>query len=201
MIKIFLESKNSSTPEYVFINTLLRFMGVDSSIFNLIPVNGKDSLHLSANHFIQNTLEGGTNLIIFDADSTENNGGYERRKDELKEVISRLGIEAEIFLFPDDEHDGDFETMLESVARKDLHEGFFGCFKDYEYCLGDRYIHPNRKGKLYAYITSMRLSNRQRRSIGSGNWLFENNDFWNLNSPSLEPLKSFLNKNFMQDNQ
>lgn len=192
MIKIFLESKNSSIPEYVFINTLLRSMEINPSLFNLVPVNGKDSLHLSRNHFIQNTPEGGTNLIIFDADSAENSGGYEKRRGELSDKLVTLGIEAEIFLFPDDRNNGDFETLLESIARKDIHDGFFSCFKDYEYCLGDRYVHPNRKGKLYAYITSMRLSNRQRNLIGSGNWLFEDENLWNLNAPSLEPLKDFL---------
>lgn len=196
MINIFLESKNDSTPEYKFVAYLLQFLGIDPQLYDIIPLNGKDTLHLAKNQFIQNTVNGGTNLIVFDADTEENNGGYEKRKEELIAKLAELNIVANIFLWPDDSHDGDFETMLESLARKDLHSQFFGCFNDYELCLGHQYIRPNRKGKLHTYVTSMKLSNKQRRNIGSGDWLFDNKDLWNMDSDNLLPLKSFLKYHF-----
>lgn len=196
MINIYLESKNRSTPEAVFIKTLLQFMSITSDRFTIVPINGKDNLHNSRNHFIQNTIEGGINLIIFDADSPENSGGYSRRKNELEDKFSKLGITGELFLFPDDSNDGDFESLLEKVARRDLHDSFFGCFNDYELCLGDKYVHPNRKGKLHAYITSMKMSSENRRNLGGGNWLFDNEEYWNLNDKVLDPLKSFLMSHF-----
>lgn len=192
MINVYLESRNSSTPEYVFINTLLRTLDISIEKYNIIPVNGKDSLHLARNQFIQNTIEGGVNLIVFDADYPVNNGGYQRRKDELQKKLSELGIEAELFLFPNDEADGDFESLIENIARKDIHARFFDCFHDYEQCLGKAYIHPNRKGKLHTYITSMPLSNSQRRKLGSGEWLFTDDRYWNLHDPILTPLKTFF---------
>ena len=158
MINIYLESKNRSTPEYVFVNTLLHFMNIDPDQFTIVPINGKDNLRNSRNQFLQNTAEGGINLIVFDADSPENLGGYNRRKAEIQNTLLEFGIDSEIFLFPDNNNDGDFESLLETVARGDIHEPFFGCFNDYELCLGDRYVHPNRKGKLHAYITSMHMS-------------------------------------------
>ena len=194
MIKIFIESKNSQTPEYNFLETILRVFGYNPQSSVIVPLNGKDTLDLARNQFIQNTVEGGTNLIIFDADTAINGGGYNIRRKEIETKLRDLHIQADIFLWPDNCNDGDFETLLESIARKDLHERFFGCFNDYELCLGDEYLCPNRKGKLHTYITSMKLTNKQRNKIGAGHWLFENKDLWDLDSVNLTALKKFLSK-------
>ena len=124
MIRIFIESRNRTTPEYKFVDTLLKSMGIDPASYEIIPLNGKDTLHLAKNQFLQNTAEGGRNLIVFDADSEENLGGYRRRKDDLVSKLNHLDITAELFLWPDDNEDGDLETLLESIARKDLHSQF-----------------------------------------------------------------------------
>lgn len=196
MINIYLESKSNKTPEYVFVRTLLSHIGVSPELFSIIPINGKDSLHKAKNQFIQNTLEGGLNLIIFDADTPDNNGGHALRRLEIENTLARLGIESDIFLFPNNQDDGDFESLLEELALKDRHQAFFGCFNDYEMCLGNDYVHPNRKGKLHAYITSMKMSGMKRRNIGSGEWLFDNPDYWNLDAEYLLPLKQFLLSRF-----
>lgn len=94
-----------------------------------------DSLHLARNQFIQNSVEEGINLIIFDADTEVNGGGYKKRKEELLAELKVLKIDAEIFLWPDNGNDGDFETMLESIARKDIHDRFFGVIKIMNYVL------------------------------------------------------------------
>ncbi len=192
MIKIFIESKNHLTPEYNFLSTILRVFMYNSQPYEIVPLNGKDSLHLARNQFIQNSVEEGINLIIFDADTEVNGGGYKKRKEELLAELKVLKIDAEIFLWPDNGNDGDFETMLESIARKDIHDRFFGCYQDYELCLGNEYLCPNRKGKLHTYITAMKLTKKQRDKIGSGYWLFENDTLWDLNSPKLDPLKAFI---------
>ena len=192
MIKIFIESKNHLTPEYNFLSTILRVFMYNSQPYEIVPLNGKDSLHLAKNQFIQNSAEEGINLIIFDADTEVNGGGYKKRKEELLAELKVLKIDAEIFLWPDNGNDGDFETMLESIARKDIHDRFFGCYRDYELCLGNEYLCPNRKGKLHTYITAMKLTKKQRDKIGSGYWLFENDTLWDLNSPQLDPLKAFI---------
>ena len=76
MIKIFIESKNDLTPEYNFLITILRVFKFNSQPWQIVPINGKDSLHLAKNQFLQNTMEGGINLIIYDAYSDKNGGGY-----------------------------------------------------------------------------------------------------------------------------
>ncbi len=200
MIRIFIESKNRFTPEYKFMATLLKNMGYASDSYEIIPLDGKDTLHLAKNQFLQNTAEGGQNLIVFDADSPENLGGYDQRKADLESQLEALNIKAELFLWPNDNEDGDFETLLESIARRDLHKKFFDCFSDYEACLGNEYQKPNRKGKLHTYITSMKLNNRQRRTIGSGDWLFEDKNLWDIESPSLAEIKMFISSHFLENN-
>ncbi|MDE7418907.1 MAG: hypothetical protein K2N35_01710 [Muribaculaceae bacterium] len=171
-------------------------MSLDPATYEIIPLNGKDTLHLAKNQFLQNTAEGGRNLIIFDADSKENLGGYQRRKEDLETQLHDLEIPAKLFLWPNDQDDGDFETLLEGIARKDLHKQFFDCFNDYEACLGREYLKPNKKGKLHTYVSSMKLSNSQRRTIGSGDWLFEDETLWDLESPTLCRIKEFIISQF-----
>lgn len=194
MTNIYIESKNLSTPEAIFLSTFLGQLDINSSSYQIIPLNGKDNLKNARNLFIQNTLEEGENLIIFDADGPENSGGFSSRKGYLEGLLKELGITAEIFLFPNNTDDGDFETLLEGTARRDSFRRFFECFEDYELCLGNDYVHPNRKGKLHTYITSMKLSNAQRRKIGSGAWLFDEEKYWDLHSEVLAPLADFLKK-------
>ena len=122
---------------------------------------------------------------------------------ELFELRRSLGIEFDIFLFPNNKDDGDFELLLENIARQDIHgERFFRCFSNYEECLSSHigmdgqpmYLCPNRKAKVYSYITSMKLSNAERKMIGKGYWLFDNEAYWNLDSEYIVPLKEFLLK-------
>lgn len=193
MIKVFLETSKKTTSEYVFIRTLLlKVLQADSSMFKIECVDGKDNLSNAANMFKINTEEGGKNLLIFDADTEENGGGYKERKTFLENKLKELNIEADIFLFPNNADDGDFECLLEKLALTEKHKRFFDCFSDYEHCLGTDYVAPNRKGKLHTYISSMRMSKTKRDRLGSGEWQFDNTDYWDLNHLYLQPLKDFL---------
>lgn len=58
--------------------------------------------------------------------------------------------------------------------------------------MGTDYLSPNLKGKLFTYISAMPMSKTKRDRLGQGQWLFENNDYWNLESEALEPLKDYL---------
>lgn len=76
MINIYLETGKKSTSEYVFIEALLKILDIKKSLFRIECVNGKDNLPNARNTFIANTENGGKNLIIFDADSPQNGGGF-----------------------------------------------------------------------------------------------------------------------------
>ncbi|WP_278582626.1 DUF3226 domain-containing protein, partial [Prevotella denticola] len=131
-------------------------------------------------------------VIIFDADSLGNNGGYETRKKEIEEVLEENNAQAELFLFPNNEEDGDFETLLEHLIQKEKHTQMLDCYADYETCLGNDYVHPNLKGKIFTYISAMKMSSSERRKLGNGEWMFDNAEYWSLESDYLKPLKAFL---------
>ena len=86
------------------------------------------------------------------------------------------------------------------VARKDLHSVFFDCFGDYEICIkgvknadGKQVYHaPDKKAKAFTYISSMPLTNSQRRHLGRGEWLFANPEYWDLDSDRLGSIAFFL---------
>lgn len=193
MIKIFIEAGKPSTSEYVFIKTLVtRILDIDSGKFKIECVDGKDNLDKAANIFKTNSEEGGINLIVFDADFPANKGGFKVRQEFLQQRMAELGIEAELFLFPNHNDDGDFEYLLEQLTQSERHKLFFDCFGDYETCLGSNYLTPNRRGKLHTYISAMPMSKTKRDKLGQGEWQFENTDYWDLNKPYLDPLKEFF---------
>lgn len=113
------------------------------------------------------------------------------------------GVEFRYFLYPDNETDGDVEMLMESTTRRDLHRVFFDCFKDYEVCVSGvkdekgepKYNVPNLKNKLHTYMAAQKLPRKLRSRFGSGDWLFDNPDYWNLHVSALEPLKAFLADN------
>ena len=193
MTAILLETGKKSTPEYVFLSTLLRYLGLDSVKYEIITVGGKDNLPNVSNKMRDVELNGGKNVLIFDADTAINGGGFSVRLSEIKATLSSKGVNAEIFLFPNHQDDGDFETMLDRIANRTSHKLFFDCFSDFECCVSPQYIAPNLKGKLHTYVSSQKwLSKKQRDNIGKGEWLFEEERLWNLGSPELQSLKDFL---------
>lgn len=204
-VNLFIETKNTKTPEYVFFKILLERIKKEYGIveYEIIPTDGKDNLEHIANKFKENTLEDGRNIMVFDADfSGIDEGGYESRRKYLEAYKKSLEIDFELFLMPNNKEDGNFETLLESIARCDLHPKFFECFDLYEICINTeknsdgkpKYKTPNKKGKLHTYITSMPLSKKEKDRIGSGNWLFEDTKYWDLDSDKLKPLIEFLRK-------
>ena len=202
MVQVFIEAKREDTPEGVFLRTLIQEFVPDSFPFVVNAVNGWSNLCEPANVMLMqtNSQEGGKNLVIFDADSQENGGGHALRLKTLKEKLAAYDLQAEIFLWPDNQSDGTVESLMLDVARKDLHAEFFDCYGDYEACLrgvkdadGSLTYHcPDLKAKAFAYISSMKLSNNHRKHLGRGDWQFDNPDYWDLGSEKLEAIKAFL---------
>lgn len=202
MNKIFIESRKPETPEYQFLETYITsVLAIASSQFSIYCVNGKDNLWNVAPQFQEAEITGGNNLVIFDADTPLNGGGYEKRKHELTERMRALNLHAALFLFPNNHDDGIFENVLEHMMLYDKHHRFLDCFSDYESCLGDQYVHPNLKSKVFSYISSMKdLPNSKRKLLGSGKWQFDNPSYWDMTTDYLDPLKDFLKENLTTDN-
>ena len=206
-VKIFIEAKDANTPESRFLSAILDTLLISTDQYEILHTNGYTNLMDSpdANNIDimkANTDDDGKNLVIFDADTDVNGGGFEIRRDYLLQRRDTLGVDFELFLWPNNKDDGDVEVLMESIARKDLYPELFDCFSKYEHCMSQRkkengeafYTTPNRKGKLHTYINSLPLSNTKKKKFGSGEWLWTSNEIWDLNSDNLIPIKEFLKR-------
>ena len=196
MTRIFVEGRDADFIE----KYLISFMGENGGRWEIISTNGYTNLALIDQQFKENSDRGGINLIIFDADFPETNGGFAVRYEYIEEKIKELSISGEIFLFPNNKDDGDFELMLENVINEE-HRCLLDCFEGYENCIGrhcdekgnPKYITPNRKAKKYAYVESFKKTRKEREKFkNKKEYFFNNPNYWNLNSEYLNPLKEFL---------
>lgn len=207
MVKIFIEAKDKRTPESEFLKAILDKIGVASDTYEIITTDGYTNLLDSAdasniNSLRANSDAGGINLVVFDADTDYNKGGFAKRGSELLSKRDYLGLVFELFLWPDNKHDGDVEVLMESIARKDLYPEVFECFEKYEHCISKRkneqgdpfYVTPNRKNKLHTYFSSLPISRSKKKKAGRGAWLWDDANIWDLDSESLNPIKDFLTK-------
>lgn len=197
MVRLFIEAGHEKTQEYVFLDTLIQYLGFARKQYEIICVGGKNNLVKAANKFKENTLEGGKNLIVFDADTSATGCGFTTTLQRINQELQGNGMQADgIFLFPNNADDGILENLLELLMQKKTHKQWVDCYSDYEACLGDQYLTPDLKGKLFTYISAQKtLSNTKRSKLGSGQWQFNDTRYWNLNAPELQPLKDFLRNN------
>lgn len=207
-IKIFIEAESLNVPESKFLAAILKHLGFTPDKYELMPTGGYKNLMDSTNAsnvglLLANTDAGGKNLVVFDADTADNNGGFEKRKTELLARRDELGLSFELFLWPDNSRDGDVEVLMEDIARKDLYPELFDCYSKYEHCIslrknedGKTFYHlPNRKNKLHTYFTTLPISQTKRDKAGKGVWLWDDASIWNLDAEAMKPIKEFLLNN------
>ncbi len=216
-ILIFVEGPSDK----VFLEVYLYFLeDLPIKNFKVQNIKGKDNL---SKRLLEIEKYDKT-LIIFDADKD-----YESNKKEILKVVSKTKqtiSEEQIFLFPNNQDDGDLETLLLEIAK---HDEFLKCFEGYLECIKSKEhykpIRNIRKNKLYAYLEEFGLEkffqytwdtkkkNNKKKLIiddkdgdeieikdqykGDYEKLKEVIDF---NSKSLIPLKNFLER-FAKNNQ
>ncbi|WQV49102.1 hypothetical protein KVM46_01955 [Helicobacter pylori] len=148
-ILIFVEGPSDK----VFLEVYLYFLE-DFPIknFKVEDVKGKDNL---SKRLLEIEKYDKT-LIIFDA-----NKDYESNKKEILTVVSKRKqtiSEEQIFLFPNNQDDGDLETLLLEIAK---HDEFLKCFESYLECIKSKEHHEPikniRKNMLYAYLEVFEL--------------------------------------------
>lgn len=201
MTKIFIEAENNKTSEYHFLRTIINIFFPKKEVV-FIFMKGIGNLY---NETILNQIrlaqEIGEQVIVFaDADTEDKGAGYEKRKADIEHGMAVHNVSFQYFLYPNNQNDGDVEVLMENVARRDLHSIFFDCFEDYEKCISSvkndlgepKYNVPNLKGKLHTYMAAQKLPRKLCNRFGSGDWLFDNKDYWNLDVEPLQPLKAFL---------
>lgn len=208
-IRLFIETKTTDragnelySNERRFVQHLITLVGSHISDQVIITgTGGFTNLKNYVNELQRNTDNGGINLVIFDADFPETNGGFATRRDELLKLKADHEVEFELFLFPNNQEDGTFEHLLEQLVTVQ-HQGILECFERFSQCIKGRnnpnYLSPDQKAKIYTYVSTQKMTQEQEREFKKGNWYFENPDLWNFDAEALNPLKAFL-KAFLQE--
>ncbi len=147
-ILIFVEGPSDK----VFLEAYLYFLeDIPIKNFKVKDVTGKDNL---SKRLLEIEKYDKT-LIIFDADKD-----YESNKKEILSKTQQKIIEEQIFLFPNNQDDGDLETLLLEIAK---HDEFLKCFEGYLECIKSKeHYKPIKnisKSKWYAYLEVFELQN------------------------------------------
>ncbi len=113
--------------------------------FDIIHVEGKDKLF--SDEFckrIENILKNKNQeyrqvCVIFDADikkeNQESDAGFDNKLKHIREKFKEKETDfpkEQIFLFPNNQDDGDLETLLLEIAK---HDDFLKCFEGYLECI------------------------------------------------------------------
>ncbi|WP_120812502.1 DUF3226 domain-containing protein [Helicobacter pylori] len=206
-ILIFVEGPSDK----VFLEVYLYFLeDIPIKNFKVQNIKGKDNL---SKRLLEIEKYDKT-LIIFDADKD-----YESNKKEILKVVSKTKqtiSEEQIFLFPNNQDDGDLETLLLEIAK---HDEFLKCFEGYLECIKNKEhykpIRNIRKNMLYAYLEVFELQKFFQYKWDTNNKKNEENiiiddkgkikeehqeeyeklkEVIDFKSKSLIPLKNFLEK-------
>lgn len=208
MTRIFIESGTNqsakhgkqTTNEQNFVEEFIahhfptKRKGVD---YEVIGIGGKDSLENSVFPFMENTLAGGKNVLLFDADTKDNAGGYSTRSTELLAEKERLALDFQLFLWPNNRDDGDFESLLMKMINPS-HQCLLDCFAGFEMCIRGNdpkkeiYRTPDRKSAIYTYIHTFIKSQSEEKMMKSGVWFFNESRYWNLDADAGKPFVDFL---------
>ncbi|MFP6101985.1 DUF3226 domain-containing protein [Helicobacter pylori] len=147
-ILIFVEGPSDK----VFLEAYLYFLeDIPIKNFKVKDVTGKDNLSKRLLEIEKYDKA----LIIFDADKD-----YESNKKEILSKTQQKITEEQIFLFPNNQDDGDLETLLLEIAK---HDEFLKCFEGYLECIKSKeHYKPIKnisKSKWYAYLEVFELQN------------------------------------------
>jgi len=151
----------------------------------------------SAKTLFENHIVDGYKIIVIqDADNpNKQDGGVELRLEYLLNIKRKLNLEFEVFLFPNNEKDGDLETLLLQIVNQDYFAKSFNCYKKYSDCVkqiadiefGDELLED--KNLIFNYFRTFNGMENAKEV----NRIF-NEDYWCFTSETLSPLKSFLEK-------
>ena len=166
--------------------------------FDVIGTNGWTNIPNNEYEFKENTDNGFANLVIFDADEERNGGGFAIRQAEIQALKSD-SIDFDLFLWPDNQTDGDFELLLSKIVNPE-HQCLLDCYEHFEDEVRandpeeEKYDTPGRKGEMYSYISLQKMSQKQKKELSKGYWMFDDSKYWDLSSDALKPLIEFLKK-------
>ncbi|GAA7831190.1 DUF3226 domain-containing protein [Helicobacter pylori] len=206
-ILIFVEGPSDK----VFLEVYLYFLeDLPIKNFKVQNIKGKDNLFKR----LLEIEKYDKTLIVFDADikkeNQERDAGFDNKLKHIREKFKEKGTDfpkEQIFLFPNNQDNGDLETLLLEIAK---HDEFLKCFEGYLECIKSKEhykpIKNIRKNMLYAYLEALGLENLDIFD-DKGKIKEEHKEEYeklkeviDFNSNSLIPLKNFLER-FVENNQ
>ena len=144
------------------------------------------------------TDNGGTNLVIFDADKD-----FEMRQEELTEWKERNNLNFELFLLPNNHDGGELEDLLVKIINPE-NQPVLDCWERYEDSLstvdipwrkGEPLTIPAKKTKIYAYLEALLGESRKQKELIKENKRdYKNANHWNLQAEEILALVDFLKK-------
>lgn len=166
-IKDFLSHMNKLHPDDIFQNTL-----------------GWTNLANVKQRFQENTDKQGRNIVFFDADLNPH-----ERLEAINLKKNQLGLEFELFLFPNNLDPGCVETLLCSIIGPEFNN-VIECFNAYCNCIENIELgHPiGIKSQFFAFAEATGQDTKLQKID------FTNNIFYDLNHPQLESLTHFVNQ-------
>ena len=163
---------------------------------NILITDGKTNLDKFKPLFKLNSDNDILSIVIFDADI------FNEENDKFVELKKEFPIE--YFLLPDNQSNGDLETLLAQIINQD-NKVIFKCWEGYENCLKTSirkegvFTTPARKTKIYAYLEALLgESNSEKDLIKERDRNYRNTNHWDLNAPALINLKQFLDQYFQK---
>jgi hypothetical protein len=177
--KIFVEGLDDKK----FIQDYLKYIDRYSPNISIEDTGGWTKLNLAEPQFTENTFLDGINITIFDADTN-----FASRKAQIDRIISDNGLQTVLFLFPNNADPGNLDTLLRNISNPE-YATIFNCFDSYKDCLSHTsvsYKLPTIKHDIYSYLYCVEGDPRP----GKRDFLIS--DHWNLGSPLLDNLKTFL---------
>lgn len=175
-------------------------------IGGIIDTQGKGGLAIKKNDFLKSSDLGYKNIVIFDADFPKNDGGFAKRQTTILTEKEELSLQFDLFLFPNNQDDGDLEVLLENIINP-LNKEILDCWESYENCLENKknphkedgkYTIPARKSKIYTYLETLLDDTTKAKELAKDPKRdFCNREHWHLhdlNNAYIQTLKSFLDK-------
>ncbi len=174
-------------------------------IGGIIDTQGKGGLEVKKNDFLRSSDLGYKNLVIFDADFPKNEGGFAKREATILAEKTKLSLQFDLFLFPNNQDDGDLEVLLENIINP-LNKGIFECWEIYQNCLQNKpnlhkgaegkYTIPARKSKIYTYLETLLEDTAKEKELAKDPKRdFRNREHWQLadiNNAYIKTLKQFF---------
>ena len=125
-------------------------------------------------------------ILILDADND-----IAKRQKEVKQDFISYNIPMHLFLFPDQNMNGNIEKILTEIA---VDRKLMNCFLSYEDCVKD-YNLPLEKSRIYSYLDSILPEDCKTKKNDlrkEENRDYKNYKHWNLQHEYLQPFHDFL---------